>query len=64
MGWRDELEALKKIDPTAAVVAQSIIQMRHTGEYSCYDAFKEKFGKDLAKLLLSNDHFIEQYNQK
>ena len=63
MGWRDELEALKKSDPTAAEVAESIIQIRYAGEYSCYDSFVEKFGKELAKLLLSNDQFMVQYDK-
>ena len=63
MGWRQDLEHLKRTDPEAASVAQSLIRMRLAGEYSSYDSLKEKFGQDLAKLLLANDHFMKTYNE-
>ncbi len=63
MGWRQDLEHLKQTDPEAANVAQSLIRMRLTGEYSSYDSLKEKFGQDLTKLLLANDHFMKTYKE-
>lgn len=60
MSWKIDLQELAIERPEVAKIADMVIKLRKTANFSSIEAFESVFGTDLAQLLLSSDEDFEK----